>query len=545
MADRRRDDKGAAAILFALTAVVMIGLGALAVDIGQAYAKRSLLQTDVDLAVMAATAELDNAGACNAEVVAKAEEFLEKAENAVPGQYDVDLTGSSDDQDGYISCSNWRVDLWAPKSHVEYGLGQVLVDDDGLDVQAHAAAQIKAASGGAVLPFFAVQGCDSGLQSIRNDSGPTTPPTNPSLVPNSLTTNGASFGINPTSAAAGTTSLSITLTGAGFKDVDGVAFTGAGGPPYHHVVPVSPKAAANTSSITVQVPSEVLAVEDVWFVRAHSTKNNGTEEWSATSNAQRFTVGDEKLYCDDSNEGNFGTIDLPRTDTSFTLEWNMIKGVMPSLAIHPSPSGECSGQPGSVESKTAPVDGTNCVATEPGLKIAATNDGLIQGKGGLRGRLDADSTSGCSRNDDSGRTAGSIQGRHINDDILTCFIVNGAHISDLADGNTTGIQALSADIFGSPRFFWLPVLDTDPYTGKKSWPIVDFRPGFITDQALTATHDAPGTITAFNGLEEEPSGIREVKVVLFDELALPEFAPASGGEDDYTGSGPKAIVLVE
>lgn len=546
MPTRRRDEQGAAAILFAMTAVLMLGIGALAVDIGQAYAKRSLLQTDVDLAVMAATAELDSAGGCNPEVVARAEEFLEKAENAVPGQYDVDLTGSADDLDGFISCSGWRVDLWAPRSRVDYGIAQVLTDDDGIDVQAHAAAQIKAASGGATLPFFSVQGCDYGSQSIRNDSGAPTDPTNPPLDPSSATTNGADFTLTPTSTAVGTTSLTITLTGNGFKNVDGVGFTGAGGPPYHYVAPVDPPAAASTGSISVVVPPEVLAVEDVWFVRVHSETNAGVEEWSSTDGAQRFTVGDEKLYCGDSNEGNFGTIDLPRTDTnSFTLEWNIIKGVMPRLDVHPSPSGECSGQPGSVESKAVPVDGTNCVATETGLKVAQTNDGLIQGKGGLTGRLDTDSTSGCSRNDNAGRTPSTIKGKYINDDVLTCFIVNGADIGDLVAGNAVGTQALSADIFGSPRFFWLPVLDTDPYTGMKSWPIVDFRPGFITDQALTATHDAPGTITAFNGLEEDSSGIREVKVVLFDELALPEFAPASGGEDDYTGSGPKTIVLVE
>ncbi|MDQ4052026.1 MAG: pilus assembly protein [Actinomycetota bacterium] len=546
MTTRRRDDRGATAVLFALLAVVLIGVGALAVDIGHAYAKRSLLQTDVDVAVMAATAELTSGDACNPEVVAKATEFLEKAENAVPGQYDVDLSGSADDQDGFITCSNWRVNLWAPKSHVEYGLGQLLSEDDGLDVQAHAAAQVKAANGGATLPFFAVQGCDSGPQSIRNDSGgPSTEPV-PNLVPNSTTNNNASFTISPTRAPAGTTSMSITLTGSGFKGVDGVGFTGAGGPPYHYVVPVSPPATASTTSITVSVPSEVLAVEDVWFVRVSSTDNQGNKAWSSTSGAQRFTVGEEKLYCDDSTEGNFGTIDLPRTDTnSFPLEWNMIKGIEPKLDPHPAPNGECSGDPDSVESKTAPVDGTNCVATEPGLKVAATNDGLVLGKGGLDGRLDIDSTSNCSRTGSSSRTPGAIHGKHINDDVLSCFIVNGASLADLVDGTPVGTQALSADIFQSPRFFWLPVLDTDPSTGKKSWPIVDFRPGFITDQALSATRDAPGTISAFNGLEAEPAGIREVKVLLFDELALPEFAPATGEEEDYTGSGRKAIVLVE
>ena len=112
-------------------------------------------------------------------------------------------------------------------------------------------------------------------------------------------------------------------------------------------------------------------------------------------------------------------------------------------------------------------------------------------------------------------------------------------------GTATATEALSSDIYNSPRFFWVPVLDTDPSTGKKSWPIIGFRPGFISDQSLTATHNAPGTISPLDGLSADSSGIREVKVILFDEKALPEFAPTVGGEADYTGSGPKALVLVE
>jgi lipoate-protein ligase B len=34
-------------------------------------------------------------------------------------------------------------------------------------------------------------------------------------------------------------------------------------------------------------------------------------------------------------------------------------------------------------------------------------------------------------------------------------------------------------------------------------------------------------------------------VILLDELALPEFAPARGGETTYTGTGTKVVVLVE
>ena len=538
----RHDERGASAVIFGLVATLLLGFGALAVDFGQAYAKKSLLQTDVDLAVLAAASELTGPGACNPEVVAKATEFLNKSANRVPGQYTVDLGGAPGDVDGYIECDKWHVKLWAPKSHVDYTLGRVLSSDGGLDVQAYAAAQIKSAMGGATLPFFAVQGCDNGAQSIRNPSGPVTVPTIPTLNPTSASNNNAKFTISPTSVPSGTTSAQVTLTGSGLKDVDAVTFTGAGGPPYHYEVPVSPASSSNSGPITVSVPAAVLAVEDVWYVRV---KKSGV--YSKNDDAQPFTVGDEKLYCDARNEGNFGTIEVPRDDSNNAdwLAWNMIKGLEPALAVHPTPNGQCDGQPGSVVSRPGPVNGTNCLASETGLKVSATTDGLVSGSGSLRGRLDTDSTNNCSRNNDSSRTAATVKGKHLNDDLLTCFITNGAHISDLVAGNSVGTQALSADIFSSPRFFWLPVLDTEPSTGTKYWPIVGFVPGFISDQDATATREAPGTISPLDGIAADPNGVTEVKVILLSEAALPEFAPARGGEADYTGSGPKTIVLVE
>lgn len=530
-------------VLFALMALMLLGMGAVAVDLGHAFAKRSLLQTDVDLAVMAAASELEGPGACNQEVIDKATEFLLKTENAVPGQYDVDLADASE-QNGSISCADWKVTLRAPASRVDYGLGQLLSDDDGMDVQADAAAQIMSPQLGATVPFFAVDGCDSGQQSIRNPSGPVTAPVVPVLAPTSATPNNIKFTISPTSAPAGMSSFSITLTSsAGFKDVDTVGFSGAGGIAFHHEVAVSPVAKASTKEITVAVPPAVLLVEDTWWVRVRTVDG----KWSETSSAQPFTVGDDKLYCDARNEGNFGTLELPRDDSNngSWLSLNIIRGVQPTLAVHPSPNGECSGQPGSVESVSAPVDGTNCVSSETGLKVAETNEGLVTGVGDTPGRLDVDSTSDCSRNGTNSRTTATVKDVHLNDDVLTCFIVNGADIADLVAGTGEGVQALSADILDSPRFFWMPVLDTDPATGKKSWPIVDFRPAFISDQASTATRDAPGTISALNGLEGDNQGITEVKVVLFSIDALPEYAPAQGGEITYTGSGTKVIVLVE
>lgn len=536
---RPREDRGAVAVISAILALLLLGLGALAVDIGHAYAKRALLQTDVDLAVTAAAAELEDPDTCGAPVVDTATTFLEKAENRVPGQPPVDLS-NGDPDDGAISCEDWQVRLVAPRAEVELGLGRVLSEDDHLDVGATATAQIMSPRDASVVPFFAVQGCDSGPQTIRDPSGEPTSPTVPDLEPSSDPANRAEFTIAPTSAPSGLTSLSMTLSGRQLRDVDRVGFTGPGGPTYHHeAVPGS----VSSTSVTVQVPWEVLAVEDTWYVRVRTTDGR----WSATPGAQPFTVGEEKLYCDARNEGNFGTVDVPRSDSAAGqwLALNMIHGVEPSLAIHPSPNGECHGQPGSVESISSPVDGTNCLASETGLKIDATNDGLVTGVAGSPGRLDTDSTSGCSRNGTSSRTPGTVKGHHLNDDVLSCFIVNGADIGDLVSGAGDGFQALSSDVFLSPRFFWVPVVDTDPATGKKSWPIVDFRPAFVTDQSLTATRDAPGALSSLNGLEVDSRGITEVRVVLFSEDALPEFAPARGGEVPYSGSGTKVIVLVE
>ena len=543
---RNRDERGATAVLFALLALVLLGVSALAIDVGEIYAKRSALQSNVDLAVMAAAAELDSDGACNPEVVAAATDYLENNNNEVPDQVAVELGGTPGDGDGFIRCSDWKVELWAPTAKVDYGLARAVMDegtaDEGVDVPAYAAAQIKSPSRNHGLPMYGVAGCDYGPQTIRDDSGPAPAIAVPPLTPDSATHNTATFTVNPDSQSTPSTPTQVTLTGSNLSGATAVTFTGAGGPPDHHEVTSTSFISASATTIVVNVPPAVLAIEDVWFVRVLK----GTA-YSERASAQRFTVGAPRAYCAGSLEGNYGTIDLPRSDTSFDLEWNIIFGPQPELAIHPSPAGECSGDAGSVESKTNPVDGTNCLASEPGVKIAAANDGLISGSGGQRGRLDQNSTSGCSRSGDNSRTPTTIKARYINDDLLSCFIINNARISDLitAGVGTIGEKALSADIFKSPRYFWIPIVQREPSTGKKSWPIVAFRPGFITDQAVFATEQSPGLVSEHNGLVASPSGLRELHVILFDEKALPEFAPSSGGEIDYTGSGTKVIVLVD
>ncbi|MCL8024825.1 TadE/TadG family type IV pilus assembly protein [Nocardioides bruguierae] len=548
-ARRSREDRGAVAVLVAILAVVLIGIGAFAVDLGQAYAKKSLLQTDVDVAAMAAAAELTQEDGCNAEVIDTAEEYLTHADNAVPGQYPIDLGGSAGDGDGFISCSDWTVHLWAPASEVELGLGQVISDSDSFDVASYAAAQVGSPAASGTLPFFGVQGCDYGSQTIRDDSGSPTSASPPStFVPDSGTHNNIVVqSVTPDTAPSPaddgtTTAMTVTVDGTHMNNARYVGFTSATG--QHYEALISPVPSNGQQTVTVSVPSDVLAAVGTWWVRIKGSSGN----WSNPTEAKPFQVGDDLLYCDNSNEGNFGTIDVPRTDGNAgnRLALNMILGVQPELAIHPSPNGECGGDPSpTVESKNSPVDGTNCLLSEPGLKVSATNDGMVLGADGHPGRLDADSTHDCSRNGSGSRTSGAVKGKTLNDDLLTCFIINGASINDLVSGNASGTHALSADIFDSPRFFWIPIVDTDPSNGAKSWPIIAFRPGFITDQSLSATNAAPGSISSLNGVEADSSGIRALHVVLFSEDALPETAAATGDEISYRGSGTRVLTLVE
>ena len=543
--NRSRNEHGATALMVAILALVLMGVGAFAVDMGQVYAKRSALQSNVDMAVLAAAAKLDNPDDCNSEVVDVATEYLTKDTNEVADQILVNLGGSQGDDDGFIQCKDWKVDLWAPKVTVNFGLAKALSDDnEGVNVPAHAAAQIKSPSHSLALPMYAVSGCDYGSQTVSDPPpGPATPPTVPDLVPNSATYNSAQFTILPTEVASGTAApFPMTLTGTNLGDATAVGFTTAGGD--HYEVSGLNLVVTPTSIALTSVPAEVLAQDGVWWVRVFDGTN-----WSDEQQAKPFMVGD-LLFCDGSISGNFGTLKIARTDPNWVLERNIMHGIEPLLELYPDLTAtSCDdGVSPAVTSETTPNDGTNCLGTDPGFANSAATAGLVNGKGSELGRLDKDTTPGCSRSGNNSRTATTPgpQGRPLNDDLLTCFIVDPTvSIQDVVDGTP---NILSPDILNSPRFFMMPVLPTEAEHGSSGfYPIIAFRPGFITDQPVHASRSAPAasSVSAYNGVEFQSGNVKKLNVVLFDEVSLPESAPAVGGEKDYTGSGTKVIVLVD
>ena len=118
--------------MVALMAMVILGMAAVAIDMGQVYAKRASLQSAVDQAVLAAAAELDGTTTCAAGAVDAAKHYLISNWIDQGGDpkalTDIDLGGSATDGNGYMSCNKWRVELWAPTAKVNLGLAKAVTN---------------------------------------------------------------------------------------------------------------------------------------------------------------------------------------------------------------------------------------------------------------------------------------------------------------------------------------------------------------------------------------------------------------------------------
>jgi hypothetical protein len=547
MVTRSRDERGATAILFAALALVLLAVSALAIDVGQVYAKRSALQSNVDFAVMAAAAELDSDGACNQEVIDAAEDYLEKDTNVVPDQIALNLGGTAGDEDGFIRCNDWKVELWAPTANVEYGLARAVLDeetaDEGVDVPAYAAAQIKSPSQTDMLPMYAVSGCDAGAQ-VLTDPPPGPGPANdpPAMIP-AGTSPVRNIAITPNEVESdllepqGPISVTAQIQGTGVRTGQIVFYNASTGATIDAGTATSLPSGGGWNDFTLTaatVPQAVLDENGIWWVRIRVT-SGAAVDWSPDDESAAFTVGD-LLFCDGMVGGNFGTLRLARNDVvnGLWVETNIIRGVQAHLTTNASNVVPCS----PVDSDHTPVSPTDCVSTDPGFPNEAATDGFV-GTTSDPGRLRVPTTPGCDRNGGDDETATPA----LNDDLLTCFILGGHSVGDVVAGTD---NILSADIFNSPRFFYIPVIPVEAANGASgAYPIIGFRPGFVTEETMAATATARGPITGHNGIHFQSGHIEKINVVLFPESALPETAPPVGGEIDYTGSGTKIVALVE
>ncbi len=600
----RRTEDGVTAVLVAILAVLMFSLAALAVDLSNAFSRKRDVQSQADFAALAGGSELPNSGltpSVSDTIVDAVADYMEQNQpqddsDVYPSkaEYEALLTdggrdngeifyGTYDESTGTVTPDTDILTVLAPKTQVDFGLASVMGVSQ-TRVQASATVAIRS-PGTAVMPVYAVTGCDYGPQTI-------TQPTNGQVDPVSLwspnDTNGASLtSITPTQVALNSSGVTMTITGSNFiqgnaqnqRKVTTVGFfQSLATPPPPEEVTVAAANVTATQVSNVTIPTEVTAVDNVWYVRVGMLDNQGEFKWSNVLDAQLLQVGTPILTCAaGSNSGNFGTLILPRTDSSnnTTNGWlpiNMAVGLEPPLSLRVYPGdyalipAECNpGTPPAVYSATTGeatlVPQTNCVDTDTGLPATAATAGLVTGAGGYTGRLNEPTTD--SRTGASGATVGcdptgttdertiSLQGNsqyNINNDVLTCFFTQdmaaqGVTVNAISQPTYAG-PTLSSEIYESPRFFWQPVLKVQPTDGgSQHYSIVDFRGAFLTDQALTATKDNPLVGLPDNGVTIQNNQVRTIRVVFIAKTALP--APNEGPTIDYLGIGPKSVQLVD
>lgn len=571
-----RQERGAVAVLVALLTIVLFWTAALAVDLSNAFVRKRDVQRQVDFAALAGGADLgaETSGPVPPAVVEAVRDQLngDSTVSNLPqddaGQSLVtsaDLT-DSDMTNGHVHFANGGLQVLAPHVRVDYTLARVMGFDDQ-DVSAHATVGVFSPGTGP-MPVYAVSGCDYGPQTFTDPAGghtvsPTRPPmlydTEPPAFNNAqldtLTT-------NPTPVSVNASGVEITVNGSRFNaaatGVVKVGFFRDRTEDIPHLEEADTTTRTN-NTLTAVIPDAVTAVEDVWWVRVYKGDTASDGSWSAPSQALPLRVGQAVLECDSgSSDGNFGTLFLPRTDVSSQddmIAKNIADRLEFDLAVMPlhGPAPVCTyeGSP----AVHAPDDGTNCVGTKTGMPANAATQGLVTGVDGVPGRLDEDTSGRCQESHHGGRpqrAPSGISGYDINDDILTCFFTDGTTtIEDISKEGAAYTSSMKLDpaIYGSPRFTWVPILYTEPYSGSsEKYSIKEFRPAFITDQPLgaNATNHDEGSTTV-NGLHvEQPAGNRvsRIKVVFFNPEALP--ADAGGAPvTDWMGFGPKILRLID
>ncbi|MBA2456642.1 MAG: pilus assembly protein [Nocardioidaceae bacterium] len=536
--NRARDESGVIAVLVALMAIVLLGIAALAVDMGNAYARKRLVQTEVDLAALAGGAKLPATDTASRLLAVEAVlDYLQR--NATFGQ-EQDGWTAAQLQDGSISNgevvfeSDGRMRVTAPPATVNFGLAGALGFST---VNVAAVATVEIRSPGQVAPLFLLDGCSHGSGVIKD--GNQDPEPQPIYVPAS-TSNGSGIptptrsSVDPISAGA---AIQLELTGSSFTGATTVYFT------RDDKNWTAPALSVTATSLRVDVPDKVYNRPGVWHIRV-ATATKLTKD--SNNLPVTITTGSAQPGCGTSSTGDFGLMQSPRDDVASGqwLELNIARGldhsVAPFTPFPTTPNGSCrSGSAvvtGAILDYDPPgssQDGANCVNIYTGNQVSKTTDGLLE-------RL-ADSQSSCGP--DNGTSPTFLIDRTVNNDVLSCFLTDGYSLGDVGQsGAPAGV--ISASVFDSPRFFWVPVLGAGVNPANGDYAIKSFRPVFITDESDFASHLASDASTR-NGIVANNSQLSLVQVYAFSADALPATADATGSTLPYLGAGPRVVRLVE
>lgn len=551
---RRRaasDQSGAVAVMVALLAVLLLSMGALTVDVGNAYVHKRDMQKRADFSALAGGLGDDlpmtpTGGGCSygQAAVATDQAIIDVADylsthydtTVTPGDL-VDCNFANGEADygsfSWSQSSGWsfvqnkdQIGVVTQANRVDFGMARIL-GFQSVDVNGVATVQIKSPLM-KTLPFYAKDGCSWGNQSIAQPppggaaglflfadtqtnaarlttlvTNPVTDPADPATIPLNATAPSNQLVINAESGTlAGVTKVGFFQSGtlSTGPDPEGTPDT---------TLSTGLNLSNGNSTLTITVPNSVLSVEGQWYVRVKIgtnwspvTTGNGSNQ---VLRALPLIVGQPTLTCGQGpDQGNFGTLNLaPASPPAMGLSgfndqiaYNISQGLTSRLAPFPDdlwvpPDYLCTTSPQGTF--RWPTDGTNCVSTKPGVPTSAAEEGFMFGiphTSYTKGLLqDTDSSHFCPNDSPTGTShTAQVRGITINNDVLSCFLTDDTTtISQISSKTYNGPAVLDQSIWNSPRFVSVPILNFPGNGNSNDYQILGFRPGFLTDQPATAT----------------------------------------------------------
>jgi hypothetical protein len=553
-----RNQSGAVAVIVALLATVLLGLAAVAVDLGNAWARKRQMQTQVDVVAVSAGALLPATDATKKDAIAQeVAAYFNKAANKIVGQQDTLFTGSQfldgqmangevlfEKPDGTPDPNTMRV--VAPEAKVDFGFAGIFSGGpNSVDVSQQATVQIRTPLPKIddVLPMWLPGSCMYG--ETTGDAGPADPGASPTFTQNSPRGNHETGPISPATAVYGTTaSVSVSITNIP-KDRTGatIRFTFGDGKVIDKKVtwPSPTTTADGDRTVTVAVGTEITSTPGDWQVWPLVTNSASPSEppdplpvplsgvdYPKNNKEGKFTVtGGGEVACADGERGNFGQLDSPRVGVSpgagqlqrrYAL--NVALGLDHKLAPFEDPASYVCTADGSPEGALIDdhsEDGRNCLYVQPGNDPGGLTNGLLDGVDSYPGRLKASEPSACGR-----ATTNLPHFGQINNDTLSCYLKPGYTLADVAKDSDVPLDAFDASIFDSPRFFWLPVVYQGDRTEKKYLAIKTFVPAFLTDETRTSSKSSTDA-SSNNGIVLNGGGtqIQSIQLFAFNVAALP------------------------
>lgn len=539
-----RDERGAVAILAVILMGLLLIVGALAADMGNAWARKRDMQTQADVAAISAAnwgkdADLwpADTSAEQAAITQEAARYILEDNNSAIGMTESTVAAvvaaltDGNDANGDIEFLDGgeKMRLVPPPATVQFGLATAF-GYSSTDITAAAAVELfSEVPDTDVVPLYIPDGCAFGAVEADTTGGQPNNSTGPA---------GGNFayGASPSSAAVGASgavTISVPRAESNKNHTPRAVFTSAESEITLTGAWADTANNADTWTFTVTVgPNDITQTDRTWSLIVVPKNNH-------QSAAQPFVVGegtpvtDPTSGCSGPDQGNFGQLNSPREGFANStgsrgprLMANMLHGLDHTLVPYlDAPSDTCPPEGAVAKHDDQIRDGNNCIKGDTGNDGPHFAAALIGGDGSVPGRLSV--SNGATQ---CGRPDIVMGGKTLNNDDITCFLRDSATKSQIIQPTGVDQSMLDPAIVDSPRFVWIPVVYANDRASHDFQPILKFVPGLITSETTTQTAEEFDSVNGFrNGLECNGAGgqcnsLSRIRIFTFNPETLPDSA---------------------